>query len=90
MRFLYVFVLMFLSIFGLAVLLKVLFGALFDGGTRKIDIFVRDQEGIEEFLEYAQKAAFIGRITVITDKRGSELERLAEKYAGVGFVGSLE
>lgn len=90
MRFLYVFVLMFLSIFGLAVLLKVLFHALFDSSARKMDIFVRDGEGIEEFLENARRSAFIGRITVITDKKGSELEALCEKYADVGFVGETE
>lgn len=90
MRFLYVFVLMFLSIFGLAVLLKVLFHALFDSSVRKTDIFVRDGEGLEEFLEIARRSAFIGRITVITDKKGSELKALCEKYADVGFVGETE
>ncbi len=90
MRFLYVFVLMFLSIFGLAVLLKVLFGALFDSSVHKLDIYVRDEEGIEEFLQNARKSAFIGRITVITDKKDGELEKLCEKYADVGFVGETE
>lgn len=90
MRFLYVFAMMFLSIFGLAVLLKVLFSALFDGVSRKFEVFVRDQEDIEEFLDRARKSPFIGRVIVITDKSGSELSVLAEKYADVGFIGTTE
>lgn len=90
MQFLYVFTMMFLSIFGLAVLLKVLFGALLDGSRRKFEVYVRDQEDIEEFLESARKSAFIGKIIVITDKSGGELRRISEKYADVGFVGSME
>lgn len=83
MRFLYVFTMMFLNIFGLAVLLKVLFGALLDGSSRKFEVFVKDQEGIEEFLEKARRSAFVGKVIVITDKSGGELRRLAEKYADV-------
>ena len=90
MRFLYVFAQMFLSIFGLAVLLKILFSTLLDSSSRKFQIYVRDDEGIEEFLESARKAAFIGRIVVITDKSGDELKSLCEKYADVGFVGDVE
>lgn len=90
MRFLYVFALMFLSIFGLAVLLKILFNALLDSSTRKFRVFVRDEEGIEEFLDNARKAAFIGRVIVITDKKGDELRALCEKYADVGFIGDTE
>lgn len=87
MRFLYVFALMFLSVFGLVVLLKYLFCALLDGNTRRFDVFVRDEENIEEFLQNARKCSFIGRIIVITDKSGEELASLSEKYADVGFVG---
>lgn len=90
MRFLYVFALMFLSIFGLAVLLKILFSALLDSSSRKFRVYVRDEEGIEEFLDNARKAAFIGKIVVITDKKGDELRALCEKYADVGFVGETE
>ena len=90
MRFLYIFAMMFLAIFGLVVLLKVLWNALFDGGTRKFEVFVRDQEDIEEFLDNARRSAFIGRVIVITDKSGEELRPLAEKYAEFGFIGSEE
>lgn len=91
MRFLYVFAMMFLSIFGLVVLLKVLFGALLDGSRRKFEVYVRDREDIEEFLESARKSAFIEKVIVITDKTDKsvgELRRITEKYAG--FVGSME
>lgn len=90
MRFLYVFTMMFLCIFGLVVLLKVLFGALLDGSSRKFEVFVKDQEDIEEFLDKARKSAFIGKVIVITDKSGGELSLLAEKYADVGFIGTTE
>lgn len=90
MRFLYVFVLMFLSIFGLAVLLKILFSALLDSSSRKFRVYVRDEEGIEEFLENARKSAFIDRVIVITDRSGAELASLSEKYADVGFIGETE
>lgn len=90
MRFLYVFVMMFLSIFGLAVLLKILFNALLDSGSRKFEVYVKDTGDIEEFIENARKSAFIGRVIVITDKNGEELRSLCEKYADVGFVNTTE
>lgn len=97
LQFLYAFAMMFLSIFGLVVLLKVLFCALLDGSRRKFEVYVRDREDIEEFLESARKSAFIERVIIITektdkkDKSGEELrrtKRITEKYAG--FVGSTE
>ena len=90
MRFLYVFAMMFLSIFGLAVLLKILVGALLDSSSRKFRVYVRDEEGIEEFLDRARKAAFIDRVIVITDKSGEELREISEKYADVGFIGDTD
>ncbi len=90
MRFLYVFVMMFLSIFGLAVLLKILFNALLDSGSRKFEVYIKDHGDIEEFLENARKSTFIGRVIVITDKSGAELQALCEKYADVGFVGTTK
>ncbi len=90
MRFLYIFAMMFLSIFGLIVLLKLLFSALLDGSSRRFEVFVKDQENIEEFLDSARKSAFIGRVIVITDKSGEQLRSLSEKYVDVGFVGETE
>lgn len=90
MRFLYIFTMMFLSMFGLVVLLKILLNALLDSGSRKFEVYIKDQDDIEEFLESARKSAFIGRVIVITDKSGAELQSLCEKYADVGFVGITE
>lgn len=90
MRFLYIFAMMFLSIFGLVVLLKLLFSALLDGSSRRFEVFVKDQDNIEEFLNNARKSAFIGRVIVITDKSGEQLRSLCEKYTDVGFVGIRE
>lgn len=90
MQFLYVFSMMFLSIFGLVVLLKVLYSALFDGCTRKFEVYVKDCENIDEFLENARKSAFIGQITVITEKSETDLKSLSEKYEDVRFICETE
>ncbi|MCI5579692.1 MAG: hypothetical protein MR364_09425 [Oscillospiraceae bacterium] len=90
MRFLYVFSMMFLSIFGLVVLLKVLYNAFFDGCTRKFEVYVKDCENIDEFIENARKSAFIERVTVITEKSGTDLKTLSEKYDDVRFVSETE
>lgn len=75
MQFLYVFALMFLSIFGLAVLLHLLAKALLDGASREFDVYVGDDENIEEFLDKAERSSYIGKVYVINDKDG-ELKNL--------------
>ena len=75
MQFLYVFALMFISIFGLAVLIHLLAKALFDGASREFDVYVGDDEDIEEFLVKAERSAYIGKVYVINDKDG-ELKKL--------------
>lgn len=75
MQFLYVFALMFLSIFGLAVLLHLLAKALLDGASREFDVYVGDDENIEEFLDKAERSPYIGKVYVINDK-GGELKNL--------------
>ena len=87
MEFLYVFALMFLSIFGLAVLIHLLFRALTEGASRKFEIYVRDDENIEELLANLGRNPNIGRVCVIVNKYDRSLERLAEKYADVKIVG---
>ncbi len=90
MRFLYVFSMMFLSIFGLVVLLKVLFSALLDGSRKRFKVYIRDCEDIEEFLESARKSAFIERVIVISDKNEDcrKISQITEKYGG--FVAGYE
>lgn len=70
MQFLYVFALMFISIFGLAVLLHLLAKALLDGASREFDVYVGDDENIEEFLDKAERSPYIGKVYVISDKDG--------------------
>ena len=79
---------MFLSIFGLAVLIHLLFKALMDGSSRKFEIYVREDENIEELLANLGKNPNIGRVCVIVNKGDRGLERLTEKYADVKIVGN--
>lgn len=71
MQFLYVFGLMFISIFGLATLLHLLAKALLDSASREFDVYVKNDENIDEFLENAKKSPFIGKVYIIAD--GTEL-----------------
>ncbi|MCM1166366.1 MAG: hypothetical protein NC299_05045 [Lachnospiraceae bacterium] len=71
MQFLYVFGLMFISIFGLAALLHSLAKALLDGASREFDVYVKNEEDIDDFIENARHSPFIGKIYIIVD--GSEL-----------------
>lgn len=87
MQFIYVFLLMFISIFGLAVLLHLLWSALLDGSVRKFDIYVRNSEDIGELLENIGKNPNIGRVYIIADKPDSGLARLSEKYGDVKIIG---
>ncbi len=75
MQFLYVFALMFISIFGLAMLLHLLARALLDSAAREFDVYVGDDENIEEFLDMARRSPHIGKVYVINDKDG-ELKKL--------------
>lgn len=80
MQFLYVFGLMFISIFGLAALLHLLAKALLDGASREFDVYVKNDENIEEFIENAKKSPYIGKIYIIAD--GTELS--GSKAVGTG------
>ncbi len=81
MEFVYVFVLMFVSIFGLAMLLRLLAEALLDSCCRRFTVIVREDENIEEFIRCARKAPFIGTIEIIRRRDGDSIApALAEKY----------
>lgn len=82
MRFVYVFVMIFLAVFGFAVLLKILFDALLDSSARRFDVSVTYSEDIEEFLDYARKSGHIGKVTVISDN-ASDLSAIKKKYDNV-------
>lgn len=88
LEFLEIFAMIFLLIFGFVVLLKILFGALLDSSRRRFDVYIKDREDIEEFLESARKSAFIEKVIVITDKNNETLRKVMEKYGG--FVAEYE
>lgn len=88
MQFLYVFLLMFLSIFGLSMLIKLAAGAILSGCVREHDIYVKSGEGISEFVDFARRCPHIGRVMIIAD--GNEWDKVSEKlsqmYGNVCFV----
>lgn len=84
-EFLYVFAMMFLLIFGFVVLLKILFSALLDSSRRRFEVYIKDRDDIEEFLESAKKSAFIERVIVISEKNSGDcqkIRKITEKYGG--------
>ncbi len=96
MQFLYVFLLMFFSIFGLAALLKLLADALLRSSFRPYDVYVRcDDDDIEEFVNFARKSCHIGSINLILsegeyEKQDETAIALAGKYADVHIIGKQQ
>ena len=74
MEFLYVFALMFLSIFGLAMLIRLFFGA---------------EDGLDEFVRFAGKCSHIGKINIILSggEPDNAARSLAKKFAEVNIIG---
>lgn len=81
---------MFLSIFGAAVLIHLLIKALSDGSSRKFEVFVRNDENIEELLKNLGKNPNIGRVCIIVNNDDGSLERLSEKYDDVKIIDDPE
>lgn len=86
MQFLYVFALMFLGIFGLAVLVRLFFKALLDGASRKFEIYVRNDENIEDLLMNLRNNPNIGRVCVVVSGGCGDLTELERKYDDVKIV----
>lgn len=88
MQFLYVFLLMFLSIFGLSMLIKVAAEAFLAGCVREHDIYVKSGEGIGEFVTYARSSPHIGRVFILAagNEWDDEAKQISERYSGVVFV----
>lgn len=80
---------MFLSIFGLAMLIKLFFGALFRSAARQFDVYVRAEDGLDEFVRFAGKCSHIGKINIILSDGEPDVtaRTLAEKFADVNIVG---
>lgn len=89
MQFLYVFALMFLAIFGFAVLVRLFFKALLDGASRKFEIYVRDDGNIEELLMNLRRNPNIGRVCVIVNSSCGDISELEQKYDDVKIVGDM-
>lgn len=88
MQFLYVFLLMFLSIFGLAMLIKSAAESFLAGCVREHDIYVRSCEGIGDFVIFARRCPHIGRVIILAagNEWDAEAKRLSGRYSGVLFI----
>ncbi len=88
MEFLYVFSLMFLSIFGLTMLIKLAVCALFSRDLHRHDVYVRSGEDIGGFVEHMRRDPRVARVVVLSAGNDSdkEAQRLAEKYGNVFFI----
>lgn len=86
MQFLYVFALMFLSIFGLAVLVRLFTKALVDGSSRKFEIYVHSDENIEELLRNLDNNPNIGQVYVIVNGCRDNISELEDKFENVKIV----
>lgn len=88
MEFLYTMVMVFLPMYGLAMLIRAAADFLL-GDAVRTDIYVRSQDGIGEFVRNAHNCRCIGGIYLVLN--GGESDRaallLAEKYADVHIVG---
>ena len=87
MEFAYVFSAIFLSVFGLAMLLGILFRTLLAGARSVFDITVdigSDISGADDFVRFARKSGCAGVITLIVNEDSEkEAEIIARKYDAV-------
>lgn len=90
MEFLYVFALMFLSIFGLAVLVRLFTKALIDGSSRKFEIYVHSDENIEELLKNLDNNPNIGQVYVIVNEYRGDISELEDKFENVKVLEDKE
>lgn len=88
MEFLYVFSLMFLSIFGLTMLIKIAVCALLSRDLHRHDVYVRSGEDIGGFVEHMRRSPLVARVVVLSagNEYDEDAQRLAEKYGNVFFV----
>ena len=88
MEFLYVFSLMFLSRFGLTMLIKIAVCALLSRNLHRHDVYVRSGEDIGGFVEHMRRSPLVARVVVLSagNEYDEEAQRLAEKYGNVFFV----
>lgn len=82
-EFLYAFVLMFLAIFGLAMLIKALAWALLRQRGGRFEVYIKSDADAEDFVEYARQMGHIKQVNIMLT--GGECDDnarlLAQKYA---------
>ena len=88
MQYLYVFSLMFLSIFGLTMLIKVAVFALMSRDVRRHEIYVRSGEDMTGFVEHIRISPRVSRVVILSsgNECDEEAQQLAEKYSNVFFI----
>ena len=89
MEFLYVFSIMFLLIFGLTVLVKLIAWAVLTRCSVKHDVFVRSGEDLNGFVASVRRDPHVRRV-VILSAGNEDAVRLAEKYGNVSFYNTTE
>ncbi len=90
MEFLKAFAVIFLLIFGTAMLAYLFWNALKKGYAGKFDIYVKPDENIEDFIIHIRHDAYIGEIRIISDGKSGIAESLAEKYENVKAVNKTD
>ncbi len=90
MQFLYVFSLMFLSIFGLTMLIKLAVWALLSRSSCRHDVYVRAGEDIDCLVEQVRRCPHICRVVILSggNEWDEEAQRLSRKYRNVVFIRS--
>lgn len=88
MQFVYIFSLMFLSIFGLAVLIKLVAWTLLTRGVCRHDVYVRCGEDISGFVESVRKDPHVSRVVILSagNEWDKDAEQLAARYGNVHFI----
>lgn len=88
MQFLYVFSLIFLSVFGLAVLLLLGARAIASHGAVRHDVYVRSGEDIGGLVESVRRSPYVGRVVILAagNEWDEEAERISQIYGNVFFL----
>lgn len=92
MEFLYVFSIMFLLIFGLTVLVKLIAWAVLTRCSVKHDVFVRSGEDLDGFVASVRRDPHVRRVVILSagNEWDEDAVRLAEKYGNVSFYNTME
>ena len=89
MEFLYVYGLMFLAIFGAAMLAELFWKALFKSSLSSVDVYVKPSEELSEFVVQARKSGFVGEINIVGGEENEQARALAEKYENVHLCADM-